>query len=252
MFDDARISGAFASLLGRTSAPAPPIARIRARLASPQRAPHLRRWELAVAAAAAAAIALTLPRVAPALTNAIEAQIQEILRWKPPPPAPPRVWSAMQPQATSLAQAQARVSFTIVRPKGLPNDVVAETISTTAPGLYSETTRSWSVGKPAVVFTYRRSRGRTFMLSATGYDARDGPPAKYIFEDMDRKENGREVILRRDVLVWRNGDQSMSVVAGEGITDSEARVIRAAMGGIAIPGVWPRPERGLIQQYRIP
>ncbi len=254
MYDDARIAGAFESLLGSTSAPPAPLSRIRERLATPQPAKTSRRWTLAVAAAAAAAaIVLSLPRVAPAFTDAIEAQIQQILHWKPPPPAPPRVWSAMRPQTVSLAHAQARVDFKIVQPAGLPNDVVSEAISATAPGLYSQTTHSWSVGKPVVMFTYRRSEGRTFMLTATRYDAREGPPAKYIFEGMDRRQNGREVILRRDVFTWRNGDQAMSVVADEGISATEAVAIRTAMGGVPIPGVWPRPESGgPIEQYRIP
>jgi hypothetical protein len=253
MFDDARIAAAFESLLGAMSPPSAPLARIRERLATPQPAKRSRRWELAVVAAAAAAIVLSLPRVSPALTDALEAQIQQILHWKPPPPAPQRVWSAMRPQSVSLAQAKARANFRIVQPAGLPNDVVSETISATAPGLYSQTTHSWSVGTPVVMFTYRRSGGRTFMLTATRYDARESPPAKYIFEDMDRKQNGREAIARRDVFTWRNGDQTTSVVADEGITAAEAVAIRTAMGGVPIPGVWPRPEsRGPIEQYRLP
>jgi len=252
MYDDARISNAFTSLLGHTDAPPPPIARIRERLASRQSAPRSRRWELGVAAAAAAAIALALPRVAPALTGEIEAEIRQILQWKPPPSAPRRVWSAMRPKPMSLAQAQARVDFTIVPPTGLPPDVALESIAATAPGLYSKTTRSWSVGSPVVMFTYRRAGGQSFMLTASRYGARRGPPSKYVFEDMDRKEHGREVILRREVFTWRNGDQSMSVVAEDGITDAEVIAIRTAMHGVPTPGVWPRPDRGPVEQYRLP
>lgn len=252
MYDNARISDAFASLLGHTAAPPAPMARICERLASPQPVPRSRGWMLGLAAAAAAALALTLPRVAPALTDAIEAQIHQILQWKPPPPAPRRVWSAMRPKPMSLAEAQARVDFTILPPAGLPRDVASESIAATAPGLYSKTTRSWSVGNPIVMFTYRREGGRSFMLTATRYDARSGPPSKYVFEDMDRKENGREVILRRDVFTWRNGDQSMSVVADEGITNEEAVAIRTAMNGVPVAAVWPRPERGAVEQYRLP
>jgi hypothetical protein len=252
MYDDARLSGAFTSLLGQTAAPPPPMGPIRERSASSQPATRPWRRRLAIAAAVAAAIALVLPRVAPALTDAVEAQIQQILRWKRPPPAPPRVWSAMRPQAVSLAQARSRADFTIVPPAGLPRDVVSESIAATAPGLYSRTTHSWSVGSPAVTFTYRGAGGRSFTLTATRYDAHGGPPSKYVFEDLGRKENGRELIVRRDVLTWRNGDQSMSVVVGDGITQAEARTIRTAMGGTATPGVWPRPDRGPVEQYRLP
>ncbi len=252
MYDNARIAAAFESLLGATSAPPAPLSRIRERLAAPQPARSSHRWGFAITAAAAAAIALALPRVAPALTDAIEAQIQQILHWRPPPPAPRRVWSAMRPQTVSLAQAQSRADFTIVPPTGLPRDVVSETVATRSPGLYSKTTHSWSVGKPAVLFTYRRFDGRSFTLDAIRYDSREAPPAKYIFEDMDRKVNGRELILRRDAFTWRNGDQTMGVIADEGITDAEAIAIRTAMGGVAIPGVWPRPESGPIEEYRLP
>jgi hypothetical protein len=252
MLDDARLGAAFTSLLAQTSTPPTPLARIREKMALSQLAHRSPRWHLAVATAAVAAIALALPRVAPAFTDAVESQIQQILHWQPPPAAPPRVWSAMRPRTMTLAQAQSRVDFRIVAPAGLPHDVVSETIAASPSGLYSKVTHSWSVGPPAIMFTYRRSGGRSFMLTATRYSARGGAPSKYVFEDMDRNENGREVILRRDVFTWRNGDQSMSVVADEGITGAEAVTIRSAMHGVATSGVWPHPERGSIEQYRLP
>jgi hypothetical protein len=251
MFTDARIATAFQTMIAQTSVPPVPMSRIRQRMLQPPH-PDRRIYRALAAAAAAAAIVLVAPRVAPALTDAIEAQIQAILHWTPPPPAPPAVWSAMRPRTATLAQAQSRVSFTIVAPEGLPKDAVSERIVTKAPGVYSKTTRSWSLGSPAVVFLYRRAGGRSFMLTADRYDPRSGPPSKYLFVDLDRAQNGHEVVLRRDVFTWRNGDQVMDAHVDEGISAPEIAAIRTAMHGTIVSGVWPRPEGTSVTQYRIP
>lgn len=255
MFTDARIAAALDIMLGGIEPPAVPLAQIRQKSAQPQ--PALRpasRFDFAAAGAAVAAalLVLWLPGVAPGFTQTIEAQIEAIVHWRPPPPPPKSVASAMRSQTGSLPAAQARVSFKIVPPAGLPRDVVSEKILTTRTGVYSKITRSWSVGSPAVTFVYRRADGRTFMLMADRFDSREGPPSKYMFEGTDRIRDGREVIVRRESFTWRNGDQSMNAVAGEGISASEIARVRDVMHGIAVPGTWPPRDGTIVKQYRIP
>lgn len=254
MFTDARIAAALDTMLAGIEVPPIPLAQIRQKTAQSRPTPDLtsRFYLPAVAGAAAALLVFALPAVAPGFTQTVQAEIEAILHWKPPSPAPKSVASAMRSQTGSLAAAQARVSFKIVPPRGLPKNVVAENIVTTPTGVYSKITHSWSVGSPAVTFVYGRADGRTFMLMAHRFDPREGSPSEYIFEDMDRMENGREVIVRRESFTWRNGDQSMSAVASEGITASEIAGIRNAMDGIAVPGIWPPRDGTVENQYRIP
>ena len=254
MLDDAQITAALRATLGRIDVPPVALAAIHTRMArTPRREPRRAGFSFALTAAAAAvAVAVVaLPTMAPGVTQNVEAQIEAILRWKPPPPAPAAVESAMRSHTATLAQAQARVNFKIVAPAGLPKNVVSETVTTVPTGVYSRTTRSWSVGNPAVWFVYRRRGGASFTLLADRFDPREGPPSKYMFLD-EGKRNGREIVERHDTLVWRNGDQVMSATAGEGLSATEIERIRAAMHGTPIPGVWP-PQNGSIEkQYRLP
>ncbi len=252
MFTDTRIAATFESLLGTIQAPPAPLDAIRERIArsepSPRRGAPLR---FAVAAAAAVLVFLLVPWVAPGFAQTIKSEIEALLQWKPPPPAPRSVWSAMRPAAETLATAQARVSFTIVPPTGLPSDVVSEKVSTIAAGVYSKAVHAWSVGARAVAFTYRRADGRSFMLKASWFGAREGAPSKYVFDADERDARGLPV--RHDVFSWRNGDQAMSAVAGEGISATEIATIRGAMRGIAIRGAWPPPKsEGPTVEYRLP
>jgi len=252
MFTDARISAAFASLLGGIEAPAAPLSEIRARMACARPAPRRSLpSRVAVAAAAAVLALLVVSAVVPGFAHSLESEIAALLQWKPPPPAPRAVWSAMRPAAATLATAQSRVSFTIVPPAGLPANVVSEKVSTVAAGVYSKTSRSWSVGSSVVTFTYRRANGGSFMLTARRLESREGPPSKYIFDADERDARG--LPIRHDVFTWRNGDQAMSAVAGEGLSAAEIAGIRTAMHGVAIPGVWPPPkDKGPIVEYRLP
>jgi hypothetical protein len=252
MFTDARIAAAFESLLGEMQPPPVPLAAIRGKTACPHPFPR-RRPSLRFAAAAAAVavlVCLVVPSVAPGLAQTVESEIQALLQWKPPPPAPRSVWSAMRPAAQTLATAQAQVAFKIVPPAGLPSDVVSEKISTIAAGVYSKATHSWSVGSRAVTFNYRRADGRSFMLTAHRFDSREGPPSKYIFNADEHDARGLPV--RHDVYTWRNGDQAMSGVAGEGISATEIAAIRGAMRGVVVPGVWPPSKEGPDVEYRLP
>jgi hypothetical protein len=253
MFADARIGAVLQAMLDEIDAPPVPQQEIARRIARPQPARRsASRFYLPAAVAAALAVAI-LPAVAPGFIQSAQEQIEAILHWKTPPPAPGRVWSAMRSQSATLAAAQGRVSFTIVPPTGLPADVVSEKLDTSAPGIYSKITHSWSLGSPIVFFTYRRAGGRSFMLEAERFDPRAGPPSKYMFEDMDRKSNGREVVVRREHFTWRNGNQVMSATEDEGISAFEIAKIQAAMRGVTIPGVYTPPQAGTtVQQLRIP
>ncbi|MGA8324683.1 MAG: hypothetical protein WB757_01275 [Candidatus Cybelea sp.] len=255
MFTEARITAGLDAMLRQINAPPPPVRQIRERAARKRFVSRQRGrifWP-ATAAAAALILVLAAPAVAPGFVQSVEAQIEAILHWKPPPPAPKTVWSAMRPVTVTLAEAQARVPFRIVPPTGLPHDVRAQKIYAGSPGVFSEATHSWSLGTPYVNFVYRRADGRSFSLMATRYAARGEPPSKYMFEDMDRKAHGREVILRRDRFTWRNGDQVMTAIADEGIDATEIVAIRSAMRGTEIPGVYRPPQHdGTVTQIRIP
>lgn len=251
MFSEARISGAFAAVLSSIEVPAVPLRDIQRRIAQRRvRERPRRHWFWYLSASAAAIIVLALPKVAPGLTQSIEQQVEAILHWTPPPPAPASVESAMRSQTGSLAAAQSRVPFTIVPPAGLPMDARLDTIVTTPTGVYSKVTRRWSVGSPSVVFIYRRPGDRSFSLMAERFDPREGPPSKYTFEDRGMRD-GHVFLVRHDKFTWQNGDQVMSATADEGINAPEIAQIRAAMNGAAIPGVWP-PQHGSIEkQFRV-
>jgi hypothetical protein len=252
MFSEARISGAFEAMLSSIEIPPVPLRDIQHRVeqARLRERPNQRWFWYLPASAAAAIVVLALPKVGPGLTQTIEQQVEAILHWTPPPPAPKSVESAMRSQTGSLAAAQSRVSFTIVPPAGLPTDALLDRIVTTPTGIYSKITRRWSVGSPFVVFIYRRPGGRTFSLMAERFDPREGPPSKYVFEDRGVRD-GRIFVVRHDRFTWRNGEQVMSTTADEGISAVEIARIVAAMNGAAIPGVWP-PQHGSIEkQFRI-
>lgn len=252
MLRDAQISAGLRAMLDRIEVPPVALDAIHKRSAGmPRRERRRGGFSFALTAAAAVLAVVALPTVAPGLTQSLEARIEAILRWKPPPPAPAAVESAMRSHTGTLAQAQARVNFAIVAPAGLPKDVVSETVTTVPTGVYSRITRSWSVGSPAVWFVYGRRGGSSFTLLADRFDPREGPPSKYVFLDKGER-NGHEVLERYDTFTWRNGDQVMSAASGKGLSAAEIGRIRAAMHGIPIPGVWP-PQNGSIEkQYRMP
>lgn len=255
MFSEPRISLALEAVMNTIEAPPVPLASIRERAEGVVPAPVRRAAPLALPAAAAVVVmllAIAVPLAGSGFVQSVEAQIEALLRWKPPPPAPPAVWSAMRQVPVTLAQARARVSFTLVPPAGIPRDVLSRLIYAAPPGVYSKKTHRWSVGAPIVTFVYRRAGGRLFSVGAGRFDPAEGPPSKYRFEDMDRSANGREVILRRDVFTWRNGNQAMTATTGEGIDAAEIAAIRRAMHGVTIPGVWPSVHNGTVKQYRMP
>jgi hypothetical protein len=251
MFADARIAAAARELLSRVDVPPVNLLQILTRRAKPLPARRSRLRLAGLAAAAALVAALALPAIAPGLTQSIAAQIAAILRWTPPS-APPRTLELLlSSQSGTLVAAQARVDFTIVAPAGLPPDVISERIATAPTGDYSLAAKRWSVGSRVLYFSFRRHNGRTFTLLAERVDPREAPPSKYMFEDLGER-NGREVLVRHDRFTWRNGDQAMSAIAGDGISDGEIVAIREAMRGTVVPATWP-PRSGRIEkQYRLP
>ena len=252
MLRDAEISAGLRAMLNRIEAPPVALGAIHARMSrTPRREPRRGGFHFALTAAVVALAIVALPTVAPGLTQSIEAQIEAILRWKPPPPAPVSVESAMHSHYGTLAQAQTRAGFAIVPPAGLPKDVVSEEIATTPTGIYSRVTRSWSVGSPAVWFVYHRRGGESFTLLADRFDSREGAPSKYVFLD-EGVRNGHEMLKRYETFSWRNGDQVMSAAAGEGLAAAEIERIRSAMRGTPIPGVWPPQPGSIEKQYRMP
>jgi len=240
MFDEPRIAAAMQKIMLGIEVPPVPFDAVQRRIESER--PHdLRRFYVAAAAVAAATV-LALPRFAPGFTQTIEQQIEAIGHWTPPPPAPASVESAMRSQAGTLAAAEARVAFTIVPPAGLPQDVVSERIVTVPTGVYSNIAHRWSVGAPAVYFIYKRASGREFTLLADRFDPREGAPSKRIFDADERKWHDR--------FSWRNGDQIMSAVAGDGFGAAEIERIRAAMHGALVTGF--DTHASIVKQYRLP
>ena len=191
---------------------------------------------------------LTLPRLAPGFTQTIEQQFAAMTHWTPPPPAPAAVESAMRPQAGTLAAAQVRVDFTIVPPTGLPKDVVSEKIVTTPVGVYSNVTRRWSVGSPAVWFIYKRADGRVITILADRFDRREGAPAKHIIS-VD-ESTSRKTLISHDKFTWLSGQQVTSAIADETISKAEIERIRAAMHGAPVIGF--DSHASIVRQYRLP
>lgn len=249
MFSETRIAAAAQRYIAAMTVPTAPTHEILRRTGHREERDRMR-FYIAGILAAAVALVVAAPRMAPGFMQTVEQQVETILRWTPPPPAPARVESAMRSQSVTLAQARARVDFTIVPPDGLPHDARLESIVATPTGVYSNITHRWSVGDPAVSFVYRRRDAGSFTLVAERFDSRQGPPSKYIFADLGER-NGHALLVRHERFVWRNGDQIMSAVADDRLSPREIARIRAAMSGIPLPGVWP-PRRGSIEkQYRL-
>lgn len=253
MFTDVQLGLALDAMVREIDVPPVPLLEIRRKI-SQVRAPSryaARFYVTAIAATAAAVLIAALPSVAPSFVQNVEAHVEAILRWTPPSTLPRSVWSALRSKTRTLTEAQSRVPFTVVPPVGLPSDVVSAQIQTTPTGIYSKKTHSWRVGSPTVTFSYRRADGGSFALLASQFDPQDGPPSKYIFEDKGQAPDGREILVRHDVFVWRNGSQVMEVHSDEGLTVREIESIRASMRGVPIPGVWPPAHSTSNKLYRL-
>jgi hypothetical protein len=242
MPDDVRIRAGLDAMLHATDVPVVPLNSIQQKIAQQRAAaalPHRKnqRRFAAVAAAVVAALIASAPIISPALVQDLQARYRAAIRALggiAPPPAPHAFVAQLKSQpAATLVQAQARVSFTLVAPAGLPKDVVSSKILTTPSGVYSKASHTWSAGPVEVTFSYRRADGREFTLLAGRYDALRQPP-KYVFDAQGIGRNGRPVLAKYEHFAWRNGDQLMQATADEDLTAAEIQNIERAMGGVAV------------------
>jgi hypothetical protein len=260
MFTDARIGTAFDSMMRGIDPPAVPQLDIARRISQPQapiatramsRAPRFAIAAAVVVAASAAA----LPRVAPGFTQSLEARIEAVLHWTPPPSPPAALLEAMKSQTGSLAAAQSRVPFKIVPPAGLPSDVVSEKIVTTPTGVYTKANGTWTLGSAAVTFIFRRADGRSFSVQADRYDPQGRATPKYMWEDDGTAADGHERLVKHEHFAWRNGDQVMAADEDGSVSAREIASIQSAMNGVMLPRTDSRTrlnEGGKAKMYRLP
>lgn len=248
MLDDAKLRDAVAYDIACESAPAVNLQAIHAKITGNRAAARpMRVGRAALAAAAMAVVALAFAPNAGAVVQSMEAKFDAALRAmgiQPGPPIPSDLIQSMRSHQyrANIAQIQPHVNFTIVPPAGVPSDVRSEKIISSPTGVYSAKTHAWSLAAPVVVFRYTRANNQTFTLMAQAYDRHERISA-YMFRPVEDKHgnpvitHGRLTLQRFNAYAWRNGNQVMHAVAGDGISDSEVAAIRTAMGGIALRGV---------------
>ncbi len=241
MFDDARITAGLNAMFSGIDAPPAPMHEIFEKIphATRNEARHSAFSRAMVAAAAAIVLAfIVIPAISPAFMQTLEARYRDALHALggiAPPPAPDSLLAKLSSQHTTLAGAQSRVAFSIIPPKGIPRDAKLLNISIAPTGVYSKATHSWRVGPPSVTFSFRRADGRSFDLAAERFDPQAAPIGRYLFEARDPDVNGRPVLIKHERFAWRNGDQTMTAVEGDGINAAEIAAIRSAMRGTVLP-----------------
>jgi hypothetical protein len=252
MTTDEQLRDGLRAMLQSAQAPAISLEQIHRRMQAPVQ--HDRRpFAIGAAAAAALAVAVALPIASPGVVQTLEQKIAAILHWTPPATRPPAsLYQAMKPQTVSLSEAQRHVNFTIVPPAGVPSDATGPVISIAPTGVYSDKTHTWSKGPDVVEFRYDRPDGRWFLVSASGVANQTRPASKYSFEDRGVDKAGNPILVRHERFTWRNGDQSMSIVADDSISAAEILRIQTAMQGTPVPGVWPPSQGGGADMVRIP
>ncbi len=245
MATDTQLRNGLTAMLQSVEPPAVALEQIRERMqASSVVQADRRPLSIAAAAAAVLVVAVSLPIASPGVVQTLEQKIAAILHWSPPTVRPTAlVYKGMRPQTVSLREARARVHFTLVVPLGVPSDASGPTIQVSPTGVYSRTTQTWSVGPPIAMFWFRRGDGRMFSLSAAPASTQTTPPSKYSFEDRGTDKAGNPILVKHERFVWRNGDQIMTAIAGDGITPAEIAAIQAAMHGTPLHTVWP-PQHG--------
>ncbi|HET9095983.1 MAG TPA: hypothetical protein VFN37_04935 [Candidatus Baltobacteraceae bacterium] len=217
-----------------------PLSAIRERMPQAPRSLNQpgRTGRFAVGAAVAAAAALSIiPLISPAVMQGLETRYRAALQALggiAPPPAPRTLISQFKSETVTLAQAQSRVSFTIVPPGGLPKDVVSSKIVVAPTGILNTRTHSWSVGPQEVTFWYRRANGRAFTLVADRYDAHGERPGEYVFEPGGIARNGRPILIKHRHYAWRTGDQQMLATQGTALRAAEIFAIQSAMHGTPV------------------
>jgi hypothetical protein len=243
MSTDIRISTALATVIAGVEVPAVPLRDIRLRMAKPAgpalslRAPSYFRPFALAAAGVALVLLIAFPASSLEVARIVVSGYQQafkVIGWTPPPAEPQTLASSSRPVLQpSLPAAQAHVTFAIVSPAGLPSDVTTTKIFTAPAHVYSYATRSWHIGAAAVNFVYKRSGGRSFVLLADAYDPKGEIPSRYMFSSEDLP-GGRVALVKHEQFAWRNGDQVLTAIEGDGISASEIRVIEKAMNGVPI------------------
>lgn len=250
MVDDAIVTAHVRAFIGRVDVPSPNVTQIKARVLASTAEP--KRWTVRfapfVAAAACLVAFVTFPRASFGFVESVEAQLARMLQRSLPPP-PPAALRTENTHSVSIAEAQKSVNFTIVVPSGLPSDAVATETKLLPTLRYRRSTGTWSHGPAQVSFNYRRGNGATLSLVASKYDTAQ-VPAKYMFEDVGTR--AKPQILRHLRFAWRNGDQEMTGIVGEGESANDLMAVRAAMHGIVIPTQWPLKPNSSSDQIRIP
>jgi hypothetical protein len=253
MTTDEQLRDGLRAMLQSAQAPAISLEQIHRRMQAPMQYDR-RPFAIGAAAAAALAVAVALPIASPGVVQTLEQKIAAILQWSPPPSPPASVVNSIEPQTVTLAEAQTRVKFTIVAPQGVPSDATGPTIEVAPTGVYSSNTGKWTAGGPKVItFEYKRGNGRSFLVTAKAVSSTAPPAAKYVFEDKGVDKAGNPILIKHERFAWRNGDQVMGAIAGDGITAAEIIAIQTAMHGTPIPGVWPVKHGGFdVMWQKIP
>lgn len=239
MFSDKRIREKFNNLVDAIQVPPHRYEDIVRRAQSePPRAKRPRFIRPVLAAAACIAVGMLM---FPTASSAFVQSLQAINRAAlvalggiAPPPAPKSFVSALEPHTMTLAQAQARATFTIVPPEGLPADTQTTKIEVGPTGVYDARTHRWKRGTAEIVFAVHRPGGRVFYALAQRFDARSEMP-KFVFDADSPLVHGRPALKKYENFAWRNGDQQMSIVEGHGVTAAEILAIERAMRGIPVP-----------------
>jgi len=236
MFADARIASDLQTIARSIQVPPVPYADIHSGMARESRVAQRRALRYAaIVAIFFVVLGAGLTAISSGSVRSLDARIAAALGGWPPPPPPEAVLSALSSRSGTLADAQSRVPFRIVRPTGLPSDVASMKISTTPTGIFVKATHAWHVGTAHVTFAYDRFGGRSFSLIADRFDPQSGPAPKYIFEDKGVSADGNPILVKHENFVWRNGDQVTSAVESDGTSSREIEAIRDAMHGIPMP-----------------
>ena len=165
MLADAAIRAALDAMMNAFDVPQVPLHAIKRRAAMPRATAGTSSVALRAVSAAAAALVVVLT-ISPARTlgwiASAEERIARILQWAPPPPPPKALEPSIAARTGDLAQIQARVSFRIVPPSGLPSGVIRERLWTTPTLVYSKVTRNGRRASPRCgLVSIDRAAGRS-------------------------------------------------------------------------------------------
>jgi hypothetical protein len=233
METDVRMRNAAQAMIDAIPVPNVPLPAIRDRIARLRRLPSIAPLPKSRRFAATAAVALVL---LPAMAYAVvsyetrsRAELQARGGWAPPGP-PVSFASKLQPRSVTLAKARAAAGFALVEPAGLPEHTSLLGIEMGPVGLYERSTNEWKTGPSEVIFRYRRVSGRRFEIVAQRYDPK-ALPGRYIFEDRGPDASGNPLLVKRETIGWRNGEQMSIANESNALDRNEILSIARAMNG---------------------